>query len=530
MLDAGPIPSTRNSDSQQHRPGLRRLGSRALADGIFAMVVVVIVAYRFLVLSDGGAPATIDAGNWLAFGDAIFGDGTRSSTIVYPPVVPLLTKGFVEAFGVVNGVAALGALASAAPAAGLYVGLRTSGIGFQALPGALLVLGAGAVGEATAWGGFPQLIGLGLASLVLFELDRFLRTRNRVVASKAGVLMMLLLASSHFVGLTVAAAGLGMFVMEILWPRRRRLPWGEVVGGVALLIVPSLWLMPMYLDLAGAFAGTSGDFRFLNQLTWSNLAERIEFLYRDSPNLWRIALPFAMLTPVVFARYRFSPVWRVLCAVVVSASGLALLSREGRFLYFATLAVGLAATLWIQSAGRVLDNRAARRRPSQSGRAAKVALLVAALGLAAWQVQAGAAFFREQRNYYGILTPGLHQGLMQIRDTTPQDTVLAVTSVRDAPLGWWVEAITHRPTYYASALRWLSFEDELERARIGNQIFTRTFPDNASVAVAEEHGVDLLIVPTRWAHFDADLLGPTSAVWPTAYFSATDVVVLPVED
>ena len=92
-----------------------------IVDWVFAIAVVAVATVRFVILRDGGVPATIDAGNWVAFGDALFGAETRSSTIVYPPVVPLLMKGFVEAFGLSAGVAALGAAASVAPAVGFYV-------------------------------------------------------------------------------------------------------------------------------------------------------------------------------------------------------------------------------------------------------------------------------------------------------------------------------------------------------------------------------------------------------------------------
>ena len=496
-------------------------------DLTFMVAAGALVVIRLQILHNGGAPATIDAGNWIAFGEAIFGNTTRSSTIVYPPVVPILTKGFVEAFGLINGIAALGALASIAPATGLYVALRRYGVDAEALPGAILVLGASAVGETTAWGGFPQLIGLGLASLFLFELDRALRTRSRGDAGKAGVVLMLLLATSHFIGFAVVVMGGLILLFDSLWPRERRLRLDEAIGGAALILVPSVWLIPTYLDLAGALVGASDEFGFLTQLTWSNLPERIEFIYRDFPTLWRVALPLTALTPLLLAKLRTSSLWRVLAAMVVAAAGLALVTRVDRFFYFATVAVALATTLWIQSAGGTLQVHSRRSRRAELGRRVMIAARTIALGLAVWQVVVGALFFQEQRDYYGILTPGLYQGLIQIRDATPQDTVLAVTSVRDAPLGWWVEAITDRRTYYASALRWLSFDDELERARIGNQIFTRTFPDSQSINVALEHGVDYLIVPTRWAFYDVDLLGESSSAWARAFFAAGDVVILP---
>ncbi len=88
-------------------------------DTAFVLCALAVASLRFVILRRGGAPPTIDAGNWLAFGDQILGNGVRSPTIVYPPLVPLLTKGFVSLFGLTNGVALLAALSSAAPAAGV---------------------------------------------------------------------------------------------------------------------------------------------------------------------------------------------------------------------------------------------------------------------------------------------------------------------------------------------------------------------------------------------------------------------------
>jgi uncharacterized membrane protein len=486
------------------------------------------VAVRFLILRDGGAPATIDAGNWLAFGDAIFGGDARSSTIVYPPLVPILTKGFVEAFGLITGVAALGALASAAPATGFYIALRRYGLEAVVLPGALLLLGAAAVGETTAWGGFPQLIGLGLAPLMLFELDRWISFGSRGAAIRTGVLLMAVFATTHFVGSAVVAASVLMLVMGLPRLRRQNRPWQAWAIDAFLIVLPSAWLVPLYGNLIAVFSGSSESFRFLDQLTWSNVLDRIEFLYRDFPILWRIAIPLTLMSPLLAVSRRSSTVWRVLSAVLVSSAGLALVTREGRFLYFVTLAVALAVTLWIQIAWSALASRT--ELSTSSARALGWALLAVAVGLATWQMILGIGLFREQRDYYGILTPGLFQALELIRDESPRDVVVAVTSIRDAPLGWWVEAITDRETYYASALRWLSFEDERERARIGNQIFTRTFPDAASLAVAAEHDVDYLIIPTRWAFFDYKMIDRASDVGLVVTSTDDDVVVLRVQD
>ena len=174
-----------------------------VVDLTFSIVVVVLAYYRYHILASNGAPPTIDSGNWIAYGDQILGDGVRSNTIVYPPVVPILSKVSVSLFGLTAGVSGLAAAASTAPAVGIYLALRRLGPELIALPPSILVLGASSIGEATAWGGFPQLIGFGLAPITLVLLDRFLRTWDARSALATGFAFMALLATSHLVGATI---------------------------------------------------------------------------------------------------------------------------------------------------------------------------------------------------------------------------------------------------------------------------------------------------------------------------------------
>ena len=529
MTAVEPRSASERAGMEQSGNGPRSVSRVWILDIAFGALVLVVATARFLILRDGGAPATIDNGNWVAFGDAIFGGDVRSPTIVYPPLIPILAKASAMAFGLISGTATLGAVSSAAPAVGFYVAMRRTGLGAVILPGAILVLGAGAVGEAAAWGGFPQLIGLGLAPLIFVEVDRWCTTGRRRSVWRLGLLFMVLFATTHFVAVAVATASVAMLLMGLPRMIRQHRPWRAWATDALIIALPSAWLLPLYASLFGAFAGSAGDFRFLNQLSWSNLLGRIEFIYRDFPHLWRVALPLTVLTPLLFAGRRSSTVWRILVAVLVSVALLTAVTREGRFLYFATLAVALALTLWFET---LSESRWLVGEPDTSDRlrglVLKWALPLAALAIAAWQIVAGLQLFHDQRDFYGVLTPGLYQSLERIHIESAEDAIVAVASLRDAPLGWWVEAVTERETYYASALRWLAFEDEHRRARIGTEIFTRDFPNTETLASAREHGIDYLIIPTRWAFYDDTLLGPESELGRSALFRRDDVVVLSV--
>ncbi|MFP3915353.1 MAG: hypothetical protein ACLFWM_10800, partial [Actinomycetota bacterium] len=85
-----------------------------------------------------------------------------------------------------------------------------------------------------------------------------------------------------------------------------------------------------------------------------------------------------------------------------------------------------------------------------------------------------------------------------------------------------------RSTYYASALRWLVYDDEIERARVANQLFTSSFPDEETLSVARAYGIDYLIVSKRWAYYDSETLDAQSVFSQNALYDVPDVLVTPV--
>ena len=489
-----------------------------IADAAFAVAVVVMILVRFRILRAGGAPPTIDAGDWLAHGDSIFGSDIRSTTIVYPPLVPILTKVAVSAFGLTGGVSLLGAIAAAAPAAGTYLVLRRIGVGFVSIGPALLLLGATSIGEATAWGGFPQLIGFGLAPVVLVLLDRLLETWTNRDALALGIAATALMATSHFIAAVVAIAAITLIASRL--PETTAPPPRRLFTCMGLSILPMLWLVPLYIALIGAFGSGSRDFRFFNELTWSELREQVEFIYRDLPWVWRPLIVAAVTAPLVFFRHRKTELWRLTTSLLVAIVTILLLTREGRFIYFLTPYSVLGLGLWLHHG----PSRLRVRRWTHDGVTA-VALgvvLIAALA----QIDSGVDFFREQRGFYGVLTPELVAGIETVEQTTTPDTVLAVTSLNDAPFGRWVEAIADRETYYGAPLRWLLFEVDLERSTLANELFIPPFPDETRIRKAAEQGIDLILVPTRWVFYDEDEIETFAARYPDAVEYVTEELVV----
>jgi len=468
----------------------------------FWSVVLFVVAYRYAVMVSGGAPATIDGGNWLAFGDGIFGGSSRDGSVVYPPVVPVLAQVSTWMFGTVSGIAVLGVLAALAPGFGLYHALGMAGIGSQRLFPAILLIAAGSVGEALAWGGFPQLIGLGLLPIGMMLGLRYLDNPTRLSALKLGGLIMLCLAVTHFLAvvllLTLVLLGMSALV------RRRSWSWVKALARTfALVALPSLALLPVYAKLIDAVILNPNEFAALDNLTVGNALSRLELVYSDFPAMWEMILPLAVVTPLLCWAMRRDPVWRLLVSLLVATSLMIALTQEGRYLYLAPLVGALGVAVWMSRLDE-LESWLQERSAPDYVRVAGVALLVL---LALGQIRGGLALFPEHRDFYGVMTLDIVEAIDAAGDYAGDSGVVLVPSLGDAPIGWWVEALTDGEVLYGSPLRWLNFSDEVTRATVANAIFDPSFPDAETLAQLEEASVDVVIIPTRWAWFDQDEIG-----------------------
>jgi hypothetical protein len=494
---------------------------------VFILFVVGVGVIRFLILRSGGAPPTIDSGNWLAFADSMLGRGVRSSSIVYPPVVPLLAGALVAVFGLVDGISLLGSLAAAMPAVGIYVALRFLGLRLGAFIPGLLLLGASSVGEATAWGGFPQLIGFGLTPIVLVAVDRWLRSWSNGAALTAGALYALVMAVSHFVALTVAIAIVAMVLMAVASPSCDTWDWRRRARSLAVFVVPLLPLFPLYLTLGKAYFGTEQSITRAGQFAWSELVDQIEFLYRAFPWLWRTAFTAALVAPVLALSRRETPLWRMLSSLLIAVVAMTVLSREGRFLYFMTVVAGFGIALWIEAFSISAVREQVVAAAGTWSRRLTVGSTILLLAVCMWQLQAGLRFFEMQRNHYGVLNPGLVTAIDYVAGNSAPTDVVAIPSLQDAPIGWWTEAITGREVIYGSPLGWLAFDAERERAAVANQIFAPTFPTEEKLAQASAAGISFIVVPTNWVFYEPEAVDLVEDASPwMMVFRNDDAVVL----
>ena len=469
----------------------RRADRRALV--AFLVLCDLVVGLRLIVLLGVDGPATIDSGNWLAFGHDLLGTDVRSSTIVYPPVVPLLVVAATSLLGVAGGVAVVAAVASALPAVGCFAVLWQARLRWFAVLLAGLVLAAGSSGEAAAWGGFPQLIALGLLPPTLWWLDRFLRTGGVRRGLVFGAALAALLATSHFIATAAIASGAVLVVLHVVIRPEPGAPplWRRALQAVPGLVL-SLPLVPLYVALTsvGRAAASRPD---TVEPSFADLPGAADYVLRDFRILWWCLAVVAVLVPPLLLDRRRTPLWLVSVSTTATVVVLFLLLRDMRVIYLLApagiLALGLLAVdVEVEAAGRITE------RPGRPAAAVLVLLLVV-------QAVLGLQRFSAQVDYYAVSADGVADGVVWVGDHTEPDALVAVAPVRGAPLGWWVEGRARRPALVGSWLRWLSFPDERRRARVANAIFGPSFPTRAQVARARRADVDLLLVSKAWSGY-----------------------------
>ncbi len=482
-----------------------RLGLRPEAIGPHLPLTLAVLALgvvRYLVLIDGGAPATIDAGNWIAFADSMLGHEYRSSTLVYPPLVPLLTKAAVEVFGFTAGVAVVGAASASLPAVGLYIALRMSGLRGLATAPALLILGASSIGEAAAWGGFPQLIGMALIPLGLVTFSKHLSQRSLRSALPFALTLVGVTATSHFVTVLYSVALLVRVVLEIATEPRQAKPLLSSLRWIWVPAVLSLWLVPTYLQLLQAFVIAPSEFADLNELSWSNLLPRLDAVMGAFPWPWRFLIPLALLAPILTLRTGATPLAKEGLSLIVALLVVLVITREGRYLYFVQLSAAYLASVWLEALQGTPDRTHWQTRPGSRPSLLAPLAFVVGMALAGAQFAASTVAFVDQREFYAVLTPGLVDVIGEIAVVSSPDDTIAVPSLNDAPVGWWVEAMTQRRVIYGSPLRWLNFEDETARASTANDIFRPDFPNDQTLAQLERAHISWAILPDRWAWYE----------------------------
>jgi hypothetical protein len=431
----------------------------------------------------------LDGGNWLAFGHAIFGERLRSSTLLYPPVVPIAAAVSERLLGTFWGLKVLEFVAGAAPPLGVYILLYKWGLGWRAIVLATLLAASAATGEAMAWGGYPQLIGLGILPLLVLALDRFITSKSPYSAIAPAILVVAALATNEFIGpLTLLIALIYLMLRyAFLTPKDKRNSGRNVFLGIGLSIVLALPLAPIYI---GLLAGILNNERTKAALGSTVVAARagIGAVLSDLPIFWLVALALALLAPLILlvSRERLS----ILSAtVLIPCLGILFATGENRLAYVLPLGMVFGLAAWW---------RLVEHLPDWTRQAFGAVMLTCAVV----DVLFGTRYFATQSAYYRVITPNVVQGFAVLESRSTQDELIAVSPVAHGwVLGWWVEGAVHRRTIYAGDPIWLNYADERARNALANSIFASGNTVLDSARLAHRDGASFIFVDKDWSGY-----------------------------
>ena len=456
---------------------------RVLVLAVAVALLTAVAAWRAWVLARPGTPPGIDTGNWLAFGDALIGRSVKPEGVAYPPTIPLLLVAAVRAFGATAGVALVGGLSAIMPAIAAWFALSRAKLGGWALFLVAAVAVLPAVGDITAWGGYPQLFAAPFVVATLWFLDRWIRVGEVRACVGSAVAFGVILATSHFAALGVSVSIIVLLVARLAsgdvaamtMLRRAGLAAGGFVVAAAPVVVVYARLIPAVFATQAA-GGTSSAVAF-------------DALPSEFARVHGVATPIvavgvlAAIGAVAVARDRRDTLWGVTVALAIGTLATLLGTREPRVLYDAPVVAALGTGVWAKT---FLERRSDLPKRALAG---ALAVLILVLAVSAW------VEFPRQRKRFAVLSSDTVSALDWLRERTPADSLVVVTSVEGMPLGWWTEGLADRRTLGEISPRWLVFPEErvvAARARTVIRAFDAGL--DHGLRAAREAGADYLVV------------------------------------
>lgn len=470
-----------------------RLGAIYLAIGLSVLVLV----YRFSLLSDQGAPPGTDVGNWLALAHELFGERVKAAIVPYPPVVPGLVKSVTLVLPPLLGVILLGAVLSVVAGLPFFFSVRHSAGTLWALLFTVALLFIGYSVEMLAWGGYPQMLTQALLVLTLYWLGKGLLDNRRLYLPLAGVSAAASIGTS-VLSLTFLAVTIPMFVALLAFQARLNLKdialrvaaFGVVAGALSLAFLP-VYLRTYELregriwNPQGYTAGTS--------------PEAFAYVFKELPGVageMKLLLPLALVTIAYILRRSSSRSLVGPGAISMMATGLLLFFTSFEVRMLSIFEWGLLAGL----AFFVSDGFSQIRRLHLQGTlvlTARAGIVVAALSLVAVLVAAGHQRTVEAIDWYLVLDRDVVEGLDWLQaNASPGTLVAASTSPKGHQLAWLVEGYAGLPAYNGSDPRWLILKEERRQAAVARALLASASGEQAA-NIAEQHNIEYIILDKR---------------------------------
>jgi len=469
-----PAPASAAPEPTWSRPA--RIDLSRLPDVLVGIGVVLILLWRWSLVTTFPGPIGVDSGNWLRLGQAMLGR-IDIQDVVAPPLVPMIAGLLEVAVGPLATSRLLPVAASVAPTLGLWWVLRDVRRDVPAALAALAVAFVTPTAAAFAWGGVPQLLGLGLLPIALWTAARAAVSASRRTWLLAGSWAALVGLTSTLVTVLLAAGVTALLAVALLRTGRTALS-GALAASAPLVPVAGLYaiiLSRMSLPDGRTTAATG--------------MRALQHGLGEPHTTWLILLGLLALTLLTTVNRReTTPAMLLLVALAaVAVAGLQL--GDVRFI------AGVPSAI---AAGTVLV------RPS--GRSA-TALRVASLGGLLLLVPTGVATQATQLGFYAQFAPArILDDVDRIAELVPTDATVAVPPVAGAPAGWWLEA-RGIDAAVASRSDWLSFPGERAAAEEVLRVFSADrWPHEGAAAAACAAGAPWLYVPDAWGGMDAAAL------------------------
>ncbi len=215
-------------------------------------------------------------GNWLALARRMLGESVMSADVVYEPVFPGLLAMLLRFLAPVDALLVASLVAEGVLVVGVYVCVRRAGR-LPALASAMLVGVIGYRLEAYAWGGYPQILALGVGIVVLWAAVRFVAgggLRDLALALAVGLVV---LVTDKLVGglLMIAVPVAALYVIWLQgWPAaaRRR----------AIFLVAGAWALGAFFIGSWLIDSADGVEPILDSTGLSSL-HHLFFVVREAP-------------------------------------------------------------------------------------------------------------------------------------------------------------------------------------------------------------------------------------------------------
>jgi len=470
----------------------RRVMAVATVKGAVVVVLFAVLAVRRWD-QIGHFPTGLDAGNWLAFGRGMFGDG-KSTAGAYPPLVPLIHELLARTGDPFLGIRLLAIISLLAPALAVYfVASRFVSWWFALGAGALVASGR-PFSEPAAFGGYPQDIAVAAGVIAVAGGLGYLRSGKLGLLALSSTAL-LLAALTHHLYFIACLAWLGASGAAWAVETLRTKP-ALLRARVPVLVAPAAGLagfLPTWVLIERA--GYSPPFNAAGVSAW----EAWSYATGNEKLGWSICYAASIVGLGLAGRdNRLRPFASLGGGALAVGSAAFLATGEGRM--FALVFIGMALCM---AAGLEW----ARIRWSGSGLAGvPFALVFGAMFLVIGADRQASEDFA----YYRTLEPGMADAANWLEANTAGESVAVQANARGWPVGWWFEGLVDSDrVLVGSDERWLGFPEEREHAREVADLFAFGLSLDQVRTRAEPLGVRYLAFSTSdWTGWRAWTVQP----------------------